>query len=59
MASARWIFRPKSNSFTKAFWIDKLTTGELNLESLATTAIESVEMQTLYYAAAPQWDFSL
>jgi len=43
----------------KAFWVDKLTTGELNLESLATTVIESVEMQTLYYAPALQWDFSL
>jgi hypothetical protein len=42
----------------KAFWIDKLTTGELNLESLATTVIESVEMHS-HYAAAPQWDFSL
>jgi len=43
----------------KAFWVDKLTTGELNLESLATTVIESQEMQSLYYAAAPQWNFSL
>jgi hypothetical protein len=47
-----------SDAVGKAFWIDKLTTGELNLESLATTVIESMEMQS-YYAAAPQWDFSL
>jgi len=42
----------------KAFWVDAVSTGRLNLESLATTVIESVEMQS-HYAAAPQWDFFL
>ena len=42
----------------KAFWVDKLSTGALNLESLASTVIESVEMQS-HYPTAPQWDFFL
>jgi hypothetical protein len=42
----------------KAFWVDKLTTGALPLEGLATIVIESVEMQS-HYAASIQWDFSL
>jgi len=42
----------------KAFWVDAVSTGRLNLESLATTVIESVEMQS-HYAAPAQWDFSL
>ncbi len=42
----------------KAFWVDKLTTGELNLENLATTVMESAEMQS-HYATPTQWDFSI
>jgi len=42
----------------KAFWVDAVSTGRLNLESLATTVIESVEMHS-HYAAPAQWDFSL
>jgi hypothetical protein len=42
----------------KAFWVDKLTTGELSFENLATTVIESAEMQK-HYAAPAQWDFLL
>jgi hypothetical protein len=42
----------------KAFWVDKLTTDELSFENLATTVIESVEMQS-HYAAPAQWDFLL
>jgi len=42
----------------KAFWVEKLSTGTLTLTDLATSIIQSPEMQG-HYVAPAQWDFSL